>query len=235
MKFVAVCLMPLLLLAVGCAHQEAFEDTKRELQSQDEVIRALRKRNEELLARENSLLTELKATRLEVAALRQGKDVLDKDFASMKEKLAAFEQRFGELKEMGVRMKAHAEGVAFEVADVILFAPGKAALSSKGKALLEKLAERLKEHDGQIRVEGHTDDRPVVIHAKEYPMGNLQLSGRRALVVADYLIRQCGLPREMVSFAGYGEFKPVVSNASAEGRARNRRVEIVLLSASKAR
>ena len=233
MKFVVLCLVPLLCLVQACATQEAYDDTKRELSSQDDVIQELRQRNEGLIAKQRSLETDLKAAQAEVAALRTGKETVDKDVAAMKNRLRSFEERFGKWDaEFGVRLKAHAEGVALEVKETLLFAVGKATLTAKGKQLLEGLAPRLAEHPGKIRVDGHTDDQPVVIHKKEFPMGNLQLSGRRALVVADFLLGKSGLEPGKISFAGFGEHRPVVANARGDARARNRRVEIVLLSGS---
>jgi len=231
MKSVLFGLSPVVLLLAGCATQEAYDDTKRELASQDEVIRTLKTRNDSLLSKQRSLSVDLKASRAEVAALKAGKAGVDKDVAAMKTRLAEFEKSFGKWDaEAGIRVKAHAEGVALEVAETLLFKVGKARLSAKGESVLGKLAEKLAAHPGNIRIDGHTDDQAVVVHAKEYPYGNLQLSGRRALVVAHFLVGKGGLPAGKVSFAGYGEHKPLVSNAGADGRARNRRVEIVLLS-----
>ena len=233
MKSVVLCLLPLLLLVPGCATQEAYDDTKRELSSQDEVIQELRRHNEGLITRQRALEIDLKAAQAQVTALRAGKETVDKDVAAMKSRLEAFEERFGKWDaEFGVRLKAHAEGVALEVEETLLFKVGKASLTAKGRELLERLAPKLAEHQGNIRVDGHTDDQPVVIHKKEFPLGNLQLSGMRALVVADFLLGKGGIEPGKVAFAGYGEHRPVVANAVSDGRARNRRVEIVLLSGS---
>ena len=232
MRSVVICLAPLLLL-VACSHQEAFEDAEREISSQDEVIRALRGRNESLLAQQNAREAQLQAVRAERDALLQGNESLDKDLLAMKAHLKSFEKKFGKWDaEFGVRLKAHADGMAFEVADTVLFATGQSALSSRGKEVLAKIAKRIMEHQGKIRVEGHTDNQPVVVHAKEYPKGNLQLSGRRALEVAFFLIKEARLSPASVSYAGYGQYRPLTGNATSEDRARNRRVEIVLLTGS---
>jgi chemotaxis protein MotB len=117
----------------------------------------------------------------------------------------------------------------YEVTERLLFEPGKATLRESGKKALRKVAESLREGSEKIIVEGHTDNKPVVVHAKEYPLGNLELSGERALKVADYLSKEGGLEAGRVSFAGYGEHQPVEANDSDAHRARNRRVEIIIV------
>ena len=81
-----------------------------------------------------------------------------------------------------------------------------------------------------MRVEGHTDNVPIVkaeTKAK-YPAGNLDLSLQRALHVADWLVKEGGLEGKRVSCAGYGEHRPRTDNGTAEGRKKNRRVEILI-------
>lgn len=219
-----------IVLAGGCSHQEAFDDARQEIKNQDVVIRELRAANEELQAANRELQARLKASQAEVAALKEGRSSLDRDVEAIEARIKEFEERFGKLDELGgIRMKAAADGVALEVAETVLFETGKADLRPEGKELLKEVAGRISSHEGHIRVEGHTDNRPVVLTRDQYPMGNLQLSGKRALVVADFLIDECGLDAERVSFAGYGEHRPVVPNTSPENMARNRRVEIVLV------
>jgi chemotaxis protein MotB len=95
--------------------------------------------------------------------------------------------------------------------------------------MLDLLAERLKPLPNEIRVEGHTDDIPI--QTALYP-SNWELSSARATTVARYFVEHGGIiPSRMIA-AGYGQFRPVVSNAEREGRARNRRVDIVVLTGS---
>jgi hypothetical protein len=83
MKSKMMMAAPLLLLALtGCTHQEAFRDAKREIASQDEVMRELRTRNEELMARDRALSADLDAARAEADALRTGRQDLDKDLGA---------------------------------------------------------------------------------------------------------------------------------------------------------
>ena len=216
------------LVAAGCGHQEAFRDAKQEIGNQDRVIAELQRRNDDLVSRARLLETEVETMRAEVEALRGGRAALDAGMRDVTAQLDAMQARFSAISP-DLHLKPTADGLALEVADTVLFEVGRSELSENGKRILGALAPRLKEHPGQIRIEGHTDNRPVVVHAKEYPLGNLQLSGARSLVVADFLIRQGGLTPTQVSYAGFGEHHPVAPNDSPENMARNRRVEIVLV------
>ena len=113
--------------------------------------------------------------------------------------------------------------------DAILFDSGKAEVKREGLVVLGKVVEILKTvNDKAIRIEGHTDN--VAINrslAQRYPT-NWELSAARAINVARYLEQQAIAP-DSLSAAAFGEFKPVADNATAEGRAKNRRIEIVLV------
>lgn len=216
------------LLLCACANRQQTSgsgvEARREIENQDLTIKELTRQNEELAARLRRLEAELEALRTENLALKQGKAAVDQisDLAAW---LKDLQDKLG--KDIGVR--PHPEGVAIEVAETVLFDVGKSALRADGKRVLKDLAAKLLEFPGQIRVEGHTDDQPVVVHKAEYPRGNLELSGERALVVAHFLVTEAELPAGKMSFAGYGEHRPLVANASTSERQRNRRVEIVLL------
>ena len=113
--------------------------------------------------------------------------------------------------------------------DAILFDSGKAEIKSEGLVVLGKVIEILKSvNDKAIRIEGHTDAMPITGSlAQRYPT-NWELSAARAINVARYLQKEAVNPA-FLSAAGFGEFKPVADNATVEGRAKNRRIEIVLV------
>jgi flagellar motor protein MotB len=229
-KLVAPALLGLVLWTSGCASEETYADLRRELDSQDRVIQELTRKNDDLVARTNVNETELMALRAENDALR-GSARAGNRMDDVAAKLAQLEQDLSRMggESGGFQAKPHQDGVAIEVAEILLFQPGKADLRAEGEALLKKLAARLASTTEPIRVEGHTDGTPVVQTRDLYPMGNLELSGRRALVVANFLITGGGLPADRVSYAGFGMHRPVLANAKGEDMARNRRVEIVLL------
>ncbi len=113
--------------------------------------------------------------------------------------------------------------------DSILFDSGKAEVKQEGLAVLQRVVDILKNiTDKAIRVEGHTDNVPISGGlAQKYPT-NWELSAARAINVTRFLQLQGIDPANLASIA-YGEFKPVADNNSEEGKAKNRRIEIVLV------
>jgi chemotaxis protein MotB len=112
---------------------------------------------------------------------------------------------------------------------------GVAPLRSEGiivrpedKPILHKVASILKKYgDREVLIEGHTDDEPI---ASAQFSSNWELSTARATTILRYLEEKEGISPERLSAAGYGEYRPLASNATREGREKNRRVEIVILS-----
>jgi chemotaxis protein MotB len=115
------------------------------------------------------------------------------------------------------------------VVDRILFASGQAEVTKDGLAVLKRVNNILKNvTDKSIRIEGHTDNVQIKGQlTKKYPT-NWELSAARAINVTRYLQKQ-GIDPALLSAAAYGEFKPVAGNDSSEGRAKNRRIAIILL------
>ncbi|HLH65890.1 MAG TPA: OmpA family protein [Solirubrobacteraceae bacterium] len=109
--------------------------------------------------------------------------------------------------------------------DKLLFASGQATLEPAGLPLLNEIAALLNvDHRHPITVEGYTDNQPI--HTVLFP-SNWELSTDRATTVVRYLIAH-GVAARRLSAAGYADLHPIASNATAAGRARNRRVDIVL-------
>lgn len=125
-----------------------------------------------------------------------------------------------------IRLEENKRGVTIHILDDVLFPSGSANLTSSSKVILHRLAEMLKELPNDIRVEGHTDDVPI--NTVTFP-SNWHLSVVRALNTAYDLIKTEGLKPDKVSIVGYSEYKPIATNSTPEGRALNRRVDIVII------
>lgn len=128
--------------------------------------------------------------------------------------------------QQSVQLELTERGVVVRFADRILFDLGKADLKPEAIAILDQLAEVLREVPNPVRVEGHTDDLPI--NNERFP-SNWELSTARATTVIKQLVEEYGLDPRQFSAAGYGEYRPLVPNDSMENRALNRRVDIVLL------
>jgi chemotaxis protein MotB len=117
-------------------------------------------------------------------------------------------------------------GLVIRVMESAAFDPGSADLKPQMHSILNLLAEELRAMDNHLRVEGHTDDRPI--RTARFP-SNWELSTSRATGVVRYLVEELKLDPTRVSALGYGEFRPIATNADADGRARNRRVDLIVL------
>ncbi|MDM0020894.1 OmpA/MotB family protein [Variovorax saccharolyticus] len=115
----------------------------------------------------------------------------------------------------------------------ILFPEGGWSLSPRGEQALGKIAPTLSDLKGQqIVVQGFTDNVPIGPELRGRFPSNLELSSARADNVARFLTSK-GVPQNTISAQGFGEARPVASNDTPQGRAKNRRVEIVISSASR--
>jgi chemotaxis protein MotB len=140
----------------------------------------------------------------------------------------------------GIQQQADAAGVGDKIAfrfegrglvltildDSVLFEPGQATLQPPGITILDAVLPSLQQLPNDIAIEGHTDSRPI--STARYP-SNWELSTARATSVLQYLLLQ-GFDPNRISAAGYADTRPVADNATPEGQAANRRVEIVIVS-----
>ena len=124
-----------------------------------------------------------------------------------------------------ITVRRHGNWVEVEIRTDILFPSGIATLSPPAEQVLQQLAETLKPFPNSIRVEGHTDNRPISTSA--FP-SNWELSAARAASVV-HLFTRAGMDPARLAVIGLGENRPAQSNATAEGRNANRRVLLVIL------
>lgn len=113
--------------------------------------------------------------------------------------------------------------------DAILFDSGHAEVKQAGRAVLQKIVDILRNiKDKSIRVEGHTDNFHISGSlSRRYPT-NWELSAARAVVVTRFFQQQ-GIDPALLSAVAYGQYRPVAGNDTEEGRAKNRRIEIILI------
>ena len=123
-----------------------------------------------------------------------------------------------------VRVTEGAFGITVEINASVLFAPGEASLGQDAKRALRAVAEVVAGSEFPITVEGHTDITPIA--TAMFP-SNWELSAVRASSVVRLFV-EGGVRPSRLTAAGYGDQRPVADNASAEGRARNRRVTILI-------
>jgi chemotaxis protein MotB len=125
-----------------------------------------------------------------------------------------------------VRTYLEPRGLIISLGENGVFDSGSDQIKPEGKVLLDTIATGLISQGKYIRIEGHTDNVPI--SNSRFP-SNWELSTARATAVVSLLIVKFGLRPDLISAAGYAEYRPAASNDTDEGRARNRRVDIVVL------
>jgi chemotaxis protein MotB len=130
------------------------------------------------------------------------------------------------MKDNMISVSENERGITVHIMEEMLYPSGSADLKNTSLTTLDSLAGVLRMLPNDIRVEGHTDDVPI--RSPNFP-SNWHLSVARAVNIGYYLIERHGLTASKVSVVGYAEYRPLVPNDTPENRARNRRVDIVIV------
>jgi chemotaxis protein MotB len=118
-----------------------------------------------------------------------------------------------------------------DILDRVLFDTGEAIVKPGGQQVLRRVAEVLAQHPGRpVLVVGHTDNVPFRPGARGLYGSNWELSAARATAAVRFLSEQAGVDPRRLGAVGYGEFRPLADNATPEGRAKNRRITLIVLS-----
>ena len=116
------------------------------------------------------------------------------------------------------------------ILDRVMFESGEAVLKADGEAVMLKVASVLKQHPTlKVHVIGHTDNVPMRLGARSRFPSNWELSTARALAAVRFLTEKGGVDPRQLGAVGYGEFRPIADNSTAQGRARNRRIAITVV------
>jgi chemotaxis protein MotB len=235
----------LLLACVGKGKYDAlqadFDKTKKELTAKveerdakilslQEALEAEQKHAEELEAERARLLSDTSQLQASVSDLQAALRDLAERKAAADARIAEFRSllaRFKSLIDAGkLKVKIAYGRMVVELATDILFASGSADLSPEGRQAISEVAHVLASiPEREFQVEGHTDNVPI--KSATYH-SNWELASARATNVVKTMI-DAGLPPDRVSAASFGEWKPVAPNDTPEGRASNRRIEIVVV------
>jgi chemotaxis protein MotB len=132
----------------------------------------------------------------------------------------------GEIKRGEVALRMGREGLVVSLREVGFFDSGSADVKLKSEPTVERIAKVLVDGEYQVRIEGHTDNVPI--HTGRFA-SNWELSTARATEMAKLFITKFEFSPERLSAAGYAEFHPAAPNETAEGRALNRRVDLVVV------
>jgi chemotaxis protein MotB len=131
-----------------------------------------------------------------------------------------------EIKDKIVEVRSKREGLVVSLREVGFYESGVAAMRESSRGAIDRLAAVLGPRMEFLRIEGHTDNVPI--HNKHFD-SNWELSSGRSTELIKLFVERYHFAPSRLSAAGYAEFHPVTSNATTEGRARNRRVDVVIL------
>lgn len=241
----------LMVAFTGCVSKETYLKKESEANQLNKNYMAELQKNKNLTAENTALKSQLATVTKEkdelnyilsaksdalsktVAALRTENEELKKTKEKVQQTSKTYESMLEKMKTeiaQGQVTITELKGrLTVNMVDAVLFDSGQAEVKQQGQDVLDKVVDVLKDVQGKvIRVEGHTDN--VQIHgnlAKKYP-SNWELSAARATNVARFLQKK-GIDPTLLSTAAYGEYRPVAPNDTKEGRAKNRRIEIVLV------
>ena len=153
-------------------------------------------------------------------------DAAKEQLEGIQQEITAGAQQNGSAGELAFKEEARGLIVSI-VSEGVLFDPGSADLRPEGRAVLDGLAGTLNASPNKLSIEGHTDDRPI--STARFP-SNWELSTARASAVLRYLVDVHRMDPKRLSASGYGDQQPVAANTDDAGRAKNRRVDIAILS-----
>jgi chemotaxis protein MotB len=194
-----------------------------------------------VLEKENKgLKNQIKTLAGSIASLEAQNVKLEKNVSEVTKKSHEVEKQSNTFKELVQEMKgeiAHGQvtitelkgKLTVDVVDKILFASGESNVKEEGYDVLKRVVDILKKvQDKNIRIEGHTDNIKITSRLAKFYQTNWELSAARAINVTKYLQLQ-GIDPKVLSATAFGEFKPIADNRTPEGRAKNRRIAIILL------
>jgi chemotaxis protein MotB len=190
----------------------------------------LKKEKQALGQKATALETQLQQSREQLNSVSQTVASKENQLKTIAKTKAELEKQLQQqIQEKDLQISALEDRLKIQLLDKILFNPGNAVISARGRKILSNLAAELKKLEGmRLSVEGHTDNQPLSEEARTVYHDNLGLSVARAAAVSR-TIRTLGVDPRLLSAAGYSMYRPVDSNAIPEGQQLNRRVEIILL------
>ena len=236
----------LVLVVIGFSYCSRYKNKSQNL---NDTLKTRTDENESLINQVKSLKDELERTSSELKARSQQADSLESALADLRKQIknvseekAKVEQEKLSLEALTGSLQQEMEAKEIEITqlrgqltvnlmDKLLFDSGEAEVKTAGREVLDKIAQNLlnKYPDRPIRVEGHTDNVPIGSELRAKFPTNWELSTARATAAVRYLQDYGKVDPARLSAIGYAEYHPIASNDTEEGRAKNRRIEIILL------
>jgi chemotaxis protein MotB len=166
-------------------------------------------------------------TQSKLAAEESEKQRIEKSYQQLLSNLQ------GEVGEKTIEIQTYKNALTINIMDQIFFNSGESRIKPDGMDVLRRVGEVLSSlPDKMIRVEGHTDDVPIGLNLRDKFPNNWMLGAARATAVAEYLRTKSGIDPTRIVVVSYSQYHPIVPNTTLEGRAKNRRIEILVVDKS---
>jgi chemotaxis protein MotB len=200
-------------------------DKKQRLEQAQAELAAAQAGTQTSHAQAAQLKDELEKARARIDQLQNERDTALQTHKSLEDEMrAALESKDVTISQLQGKLTVN-------ILDRVLFDSGEADLKPDGEAVLRKVALFLAQHPGlKIHVIGHTDNVPIRAGARNRFATNWELSAGRATAAVRFLTEKAGVDPRRVGAVAYGEFRPIADNSTVEGRAKNRRIAISILS-----
>jgi chemotaxis protein MotB len=229
-RFITTCLLTLLLLS-ACVSKSKYIDLENNLASTQEQVNAKNTEIRKLEDKRKELMGQIAEMEKQLEekedALRKKDEVID-EMASTRKNIE--DSLKDQIASKQVRLETLEGKLKITFVDKILFNSGSAQINQAGQQSLLSLASILsQEPDQRIVVEGHTDDVGVGKSLQSIYPTNWELSTARATAVVRFLQDKAKIKPERLSAVGYSYYKPIAENDTEDGRAQNRRIEIILV------
>jgi chemotaxis protein MotB len=207
-------------------HTQMITQLKSDIDSENMEKNAIQERLQTELERSENDYQE----RLKQLALQK-----EEEIRTLQTKASTYEQMTQTLRQQieskEIEISQFKEQLTVKIVDKIVFSSGRATINADGRKVLDTVGEFLKQNlEGhQIQVNGHTDSVPIGRSMQDKFPTNWELSTARAVNVARYLQENADIPPDKLSAVGNGQYHPIADNDTPEGRALNRRIEIILI------
>lgn len=202
-----------------------------ELAAAQAALEEARKLAEQNAAQAIAVKADLDAAKADLTELTEKLAEAEKEMATVsKTKNTLEEEMRAALQSKDITISQLQGKLTVNILDHVLFDSGETALRAEGQEVLRRIAGVLATHTNRaIHVVGHTDNVPIRATARGRFASNWELSTARATAAVRFLHEQAGVNPKQLGALGYGEFHPVADNVTPEGRAKNRRIAVVIL------
>jgi len=223
-----ITLIVLMGLLTGCVSTRKYQKLEMENKRNAELAKALQKQLEESTALAQDMQGQLREFR---RMTEEQKTLTEKELELVKRTYESLKRDFqreiasGKMEIIRVQNK-----MSLKVAEELFFETGKAEIKPEGRDVLRRIGLALKKiPEKNIRVEGHTDNVPIGPSLRDTYRSNWELGAARAINVVHFLQKESGIDPLRLSAVSFAQYRPVASNKTETGRAKNRRIEIVLI------